>query len=63
MYKLFQEDPYHPSLHFKRIHSVRPIYSVRITKDYRAVCIQTHDEALWYWIGSHADYEKLIKKI
>ncbi|MSR78414.1 MAG: hypothetical protein EXS63_09385 [Candidatus Omnitrophica bacterium] len=62
-YKSFQKDPYHPGLHFKRIHSVRPIYSVRISKDYRAVCIQSNDEFIWYWIGSHADYDRRIKKL
>ena len=38
-YKQFQEDPYYPSLHFKQVHSTRPVFSVRITKDYRAVGI------------------------
>ena len=31
-YKQFQEDPYYPSLHFKQVHSTRPVFSVRITK-------------------------------
>jgi hypothetical protein len=38
-YLLFQNDPWYPSLHFKRVHSGLPVYSVRITKDYRAVGI------------------------
>lgn len=41
-YKLFRQDPYHPSLRFKRVHPTRPIYSVRISVDYRA---KVHDEA------------------
>jgi hypothetical protein len=36
-YKTFIEDPYHPGLHFKRIHSTRPVFSVRVTMDYRAI--------------------------
>jgi hypothetical protein len=32
-YKLFEQNPYHPSLHFKPIHPTRPIYSVRISRD------------------------------
>jgi hypothetical protein len=36
-YTLFAKDPYYPSLHFKRIHSTRPIFSARINMDYRAV--------------------------
>lgn len=51
VYKLFMVDPFHPSLHFKRIHSSRPIFSVRITKDYRAVGIIQNNEIIWYWIG------------
>lgn len=40
-YALFEQDPYYPSLHFKRIHSTRPIFSARINMDYRAVDIMT----------------------
>ena len=39
-YQQFQKNPYHPSLHFKRIHSVKPIFSVRINVDYRSIGIQ-----------------------
>ena len=61
-YKLFIADPYYPSLHFKRVHSYRPIFSVRITKDYRAIGIMQKDEMIWFWIGSHADYDKLLNQ-
>ena len=63
VYKLFMVDPFHPSLHFKKIHSSRPIFSVRITKDYRAVGILQNNEIIWYWIGSHSDYDQLIKQL
>jgi hypothetical protein len=36
-YANFKKNPYHPGLHFKRVHSTRPIFSLRITKEYRAV--------------------------
>jgi hypothetical protein len=39
-YRLFMENPHHPSLRFKSIHPTRPIYSVRIGLDYRAVGIR-----------------------
>jgi len=61
-YRLVVENPYHPSLRFKSIHPTRPIYSVRIGLDYRAVGIRDGDTILWYWIGSHADYDKLIRQ-
>lgn len=60
-YKLFASDPYHASLHFKRVHSTRPIYSARITKNYRAVGILEDNVILWFWVGSHDDYDRLIK--
>ena len=60
-YQLFQKDPYHASLHFKRIHSNRPIFSVRVSKSYRAVGVVEKDEIIWFWIGSHSEYDKLIK--
>jgi len=62
-YELLSMDPYFPSLHFKRIHSSRPIFSVRISLDYRAVGILDGDEVTWFWIGPHSQYETLIKKL
>ena len=62
-YALFSNDPYYPSLHFKRIHSRRPIFSVRINIDFRAVGILEGDEITWFWIGSHKEYEILIKRL
>jgi hypothetical protein len=60
-YLLFRENPWHPSLHFKQVHAVQPIMSVRIGRDYRAVGIQREPGAiLWYWIGPHEQYETLL---
>lgn len=61
-YKVFQNDPYHPSLHFKRIHSSRPIFFIRITLDYRALGVMQENRIIWFWIGSHSEYDKLLKK-
>ncbi|MDO9267538.1 MAG: hypothetical protein Q7T96_00310 [Methylobacter sp.] len=62
-YQQFKKDPYHPSLQFKRVHSSKPVYSVRINLDYRAVGIIQDNEIIWFWIGSHNVYEKLLKKL
>ncbi len=59
-YLLFRNDPYHPSLHFKRIHPTKPIYSVRVGRDYRAVGAWKGDTIRWYWIGFHEDYNHLF---
>ena len=62
-YEQFVHNPYHPSLQFKRVHSYRPIYSVRISRNYRAVGIVQENEIIWFWVGSHADYDGLLKKL
>ena len=54
-YKQFNKDPFYPSLRFKRVHSVRPVYSVRITVECRAVGVQHNNEIIWFWIGSNDD--------
>jgi mRNA-degrading endonuclease RelE of RelBE toxin-antitoxin system len=63
MYVLWNDNPWHASLQFKRIHAVKPIYSARINKDWRVVCIRNGDTVIWYWVGSHSDYNTLIKKL
>jgi mRNA-degrading endonuclease RelE of RelBE toxin-antitoxin system len=60
-YKRFQQNPRHPGLSFKRVHSNRPIYSVRIGVGYRALgVIADGGDIIWFWIGSHAEYDKMI---
>jgi hypothetical protein len=62
-YRIWRQDSHHPSLHFKRIHTVKPIYSVRIALGWRAVGVLRGDDMVWYWIGSHADYDRLISRL
>jgi hypothetical protein len=57
-YKILKENPKHPSLHFKRIGRY---WSVRVGIHYRALAVEIEDGLLWFWIGSHAEYDKLIK--
>jgi hypothetical protein len=62
VYLLWRDNPGHPGLRFKRIHAKQDIWSVRMTNDYRALGIKEGDRMLWFWVGSHADYEKLLRK-
>lgn len=62
-FKLFSENPYYPSLHFKRVHSTLPVFSVRISLNYRALGLLDEGELIWFWIGSHANYGKLLKSM
>lgn len=57
-YALLKEDPKHPSLHFK---SVGNFWSVRVGIRYRALAMEVDDGFLWFWIGSHSQYDMLIK--
>ena len=59
-FRLWRQDATHPSLAFKRVHATEPIYSVRITRGYRALGLRDGNLVTWFWIGSHADYDKLL---
>ena len=59
-YRLFADNPKHPSLQFKKVQASRPIYSVRITLDHRALGTKDGGTIVWFWIGSHADYDRLL---
>ena len=61
-YRLFQKNTEHPGLHFKQVIAVPPTYSVRVGINYRAVGVLDQGTIVWYWIGSHAEYDKLLKK-
>lgn len=62
-YAFFREDTRHPSLRFKRVHETEPVYSVRIGIGYRALGLLENDEVVWFWIGSHADYDRLLRTL
>jgi mRNA-degrading endonuclease RelE of RelBE toxin-antitoxin system len=60
-YRLFKDNPRHNSLQFKLIDSNDNLYSIRIGLKYRALGIMDEDdEIVWFWIGTHAEYDKLI---
>lgn len=58
-YRLLRLDPTHPSLHFKTLAGGR-FCSVRVGLHYRALGVPVADGVHWFWIGSHADYDKLL---
>lgn len=60
-YELWRDNPAHPSFHFKRVDDEEPIYSVRISDDYRVLGLLEGDTVVWFWIGSHTEYERLLK--
>jgi hypothetical protein len=56
-FELLKRNPNHPSLQFKKIGQYR---SVRVGLSYRALAIEATDGVLWFWIGSHSEYDKMI---
>ncbi|MBX3426729.1 MAG: hypothetical protein KF688_13700 [Pirellulales bacterium] len=62
-YRRFRNNPQHNSLQFKRVHPTRPVYSARVNDDYRAVALVDGDEVVWFWIGKHAEYERLLRSL
>ena len=57
-FALLKADPHHPSLHLKK---VGRYWSVRVGLRYRALAVEIDGGLLWFWIGSHADYDALVK--
>jgi hypothetical protein len=52
-----------PGLHFKKVHDDPPMYSARIGIGYRAVAVMEGDAVIWFWIGTHAEYDKLLNQL
>jgi mRNA-degrading endonuclease RelE of RelBE toxin-antitoxin system len=62
-YRQFKENPSYPSLRFKKVHPELPIYSARISNNYRAVGQLDGDTVIWFWVGSHAEYDRLLSQL
>jgi hypothetical protein len=58
-YQLLRENPRHPSLQLKRVGNY---WSVRVGLDYRALAAEAEDGFVWFWIGPHDEYNKIIGK-
>ena len=62
-YQTFARDPEHPGLRFKRVHPSHPIFSARVGLGYRALAVRGGDVWIWFWIGSHAEYDRLLTRL
>ena len=62
-YQQFRDEPSHPGLQFKKVHDDPLIYSVRVGLGYRALGAMAGDTVTWFWIGSHAEYDKLLDQL
>lgn len=59
-FRLWEQNPFHPSLRFKCINPEENIWSVRVTLGYRAVGILESDTVTWFWIGGHDDCKRFF---
>jgi hypothetical protein len=59
-YRLFRAEPFHPSLQFKQVG--QHVWSVRIGSSHRALGRRTDATVIWYWIGTHADYDQILRR-
>jgi len=56
-YLLLKENPKYPSIHFKYVGGP---WSARVGNRYRALATEVDDGFLWFWIGTHEEYNKLL---
>lgn len=59
-YALLKASPDHPSLQFKKVGKV---FSVRVGLHYRAMATPLGEDFLWFWIGTHAEYDLLMRRV
>ena len=64
-YKLWKTNPAHPSLEFKPVKGIKQVYSIRTGIGWRAVGAlkKEEDTIVWFWIGSHSEYDKFLKSL
>ena len=56
-FDLLKENSRYPSLHLKKVNQ---LWSVRVGRKHRALAVQEDGDLIWFWIGTHAEYDKLI---
>ena len=59
-YALLRADPFHPSLHFKKVGKNKDLWAVRVGEHYRALGLDKSEGVVWFRIGTHAEYDKML---
>lgn len=59
-YKQFAANPLSSGLNFEQLKSRPELYSVRVTKQYRAVGRVSGGQIVWAWIGTHNEFDKMF---
>ena len=61
-YQIWKTNPNASGLRFKRVGDKEPIYSARVSKVYRVLGILEGDTIIWFWIGRHDEYERILRQ-
>jgi len=59
-YRLWVQDPSHPSLHFRRLKGSEDRFTIRVGDHYRALARVRDNAIYWVWIGTHEEYNRLV---
>lgn len=59
-FALLRTDPFHPSLHFKKVGWTKQLWWVRVGMHYRALGMDKPEGVVWFWIGPHSEYDTLL---
>ena len=59
-FNLLKTNPLHPSLHFKK---VGKFWSIRAGLNYRALAVREGEDFIWVWVGTHSEYDRMIKEM
>jgi hypothetical protein len=57
-FKLLRENPSHPSLQFKKIGE---LWSARVGQAHRALAVEDGEDFIWVWVGTHDEYERILR--
>lgn len=60
-FDLLRTDPRHPSLHLKKVGRIKQLWAVRVGAHYRALGSDKRDGIVWFWIGTHEEYNNLLR--
>jgi hypothetical protein len=60
-FRVWQGNPNHPSLRYRRLEGREDLVTVRVGDHYRALGLLEPGSVVWIWIGSHAEYDRLVR--
>ncbi len=59
-YRRFQANRQNPGVEFTALNAQQPLGCVRVNDGYRAVGVRNGEVIIWFFIGTHAEYDRLV---